>query len=416
PDPRPRLLSANFGMLSLNGSGDYVEVSNPPPLIVGNSFTFMAWVRRSPSVGAEQVIFDSGQQRGAWYVYISSEDDKLAIVETQLGASSTESIPADGAFRHVAVVKNGDAGNNITFYVDGVAAGTGAIGALRPMSGTILIGSSNFFGYSFDGDIDDVRLYNRALSANEVLGMAGGSGCATDGLSWATAFRDLSCALDRDITGDQIWVGEGHYRPGVSDLSTYVINQGISLYGGFLGRSPGGGETAISQRPFFDPDAPLTILSGDLRGDDTPANPALRADNAGPVIFAATGRGFTLDGFGVRDGEGGTGAGMQIIDANVSTLRNLALTNHRTDGNGGAIYTLGPLTIEDVHARFNQAFRGGAIYAGSSAEVEIRWSFFFSNTASSDGGAIYSEAPLTVTNSYFETNTATFGSGGAITL
>ncbi|MGL4650780.1 MAG: LamG domain-containing protein, partial [Caldilineaceae bacterium] len=339
PDPRPGLISENFGMLRLDGVNDFVEVTSPSPLNVGSSFTFMAWVRRE-STALAQIIFDSGEQTDAWVIYFDNPNGELAFGTPSSTYTSTVPTPEDGSYVHVAVVKNGDTGNNLAFYVNGGAVGTAAVGALQPMSGKILIGGSDALGPVFVGDIDDVRLFNRALSADEVVRLANGSGCATDGFSWATAFRDLSCALDRDINNDQIWVGEGLYRPGTSDEGYYEIDSSISLYGGFLGLSPGGSETAIDQRPAFDPAAPLTILSGDLRGDDQPGNLPLREDNAGPVVYAVGDIGFTLDGFAVQDGDGiNDGAGLRLLHTGAATLRNLALTNHSTINWGGALYT-----------------------------------------------------------------------------
>ena len=156
-------------------------------------------------------------------------------------------------------------------YRWGVRGGQGSVGSLTTPSGAKQIGallSSGSYTAHFKGHLDDVRLYNRALIAAEVQRLAQGRGCVTDGSTWATAFRELQCALSSAVAGDQIWIGEGVYKPGVSPTQTFNLMNGVNLHGGFLGLSPGGGETALDQRPDFNPDAPLTILSGDVLGND----------------------------------------------------------------------------------------------------------------------------------------------------
>lgn len=62
-----------------------------------------------------------------------------------------------------------------TVYIDGTQAGTGTVEALGNGSGVLNVGryGSSGGGYYFNGKIDDVRVYNRALSASEVTRLYG---------------------------------------------------------------------------------------------------------------------------------------------------------------------------------------------------------------------------------------------------
>jgi len=72
-------------------------------------------------------------------------------------------------WHHVVAVYGG--GTSVTFYIDGVAQTlTIPAGALNTASGTAYIGYSGGQNI-FQGDIDDLRLYNRALSAAEVMAL-----------------------------------------------------------------------------------------------------------------------------------------------------------------------------------------------------------------------------------------------------
>src|SRR5262249_8899599 len=91
-----------------------------------------------------------------------------------------------------------------------------------------------------------------------------GSG-ANNGSSWADPFRGadgVQNALTAAVSGDQVWVAQGTYLPSITGnrAIAFALKTGVAIYGGFAG-----GETNLSQR---DPVAHVTILSGDLNGDD----------------------------------------------------------------------------------------------------------------------------------------------------
>ena len=66
-----------------------------------------------------------------------------------------------------------------------------------------------------------------------------------DGLSWTTAYTNVQSALGVAVSGIEIWVAEGIYYPdeGLGQIndditSTFVLTDGVALYGGF---DPGSG-------------------------------------------------------------------------------------------------------------------------------------------------------------------------------
>ncbi|MGB5980678.1 MAG: T9SS type A sorting domain-containing protein [Nonlabens sp.] len=122
-----------------------------------------------------------------------------------------------------------------------------------------------------------------------------------DGTSWADAFTDLNTALSSSQTGQigrKYWIAAGNYIPGTSRTNSFALNvDETALFGGFDGT-----ETTLSDR---DLDTNLTILSGDLNGDDGPSvvyNSADRNDNSLSIlkVFAEN---CSIDGLTISGGQ-----------------------------------------------------------------------------------------------------------------
>ncbi|MGE5168572.1 MAG: hypothetical protein ACM3KT_08160, partial [Deltaproteobacteria bacterium] len=91
------------------------------------------------------------------------------------------------------------------------------------------------------------------------------AGASTNtGASWSSPY-DLQTALGTGAC-TEIWVAAGIYKPtpGSDRTVSFGIRPGVAVFAGFSGT-----ETRRGQR---DPAANLTVLSGDLNGDDTDVN------------------------------------------------------------------------------------------------------------------------------------------------
>ncbi|MPR36206.1 hypothetical protein [Salmonirosea aquatica] len=117
-----------------------------------------------------------------------------------------------------------------------------------------------------------------------------------NGLSWVTARKYLQTALDDAVSGDQIWVAQGTYKPTTSTtdrLASFIMKEGVKIYGGFTS-----GQTSLSQRN-SNPATNGTVLSGDINNDND------KVGNSYHVIFNDQ-NGLTaaavLDGFTVTGG------------------------------------------------------------------------------------------------------------------
>jgi len=239
----------------------------------------------------------------------------------------------------------------------------------------------------------------------------GGSGDCT---SWATAC-DLQTALTTAGTGSEIWAAAGAYKPAADPTdraATFQLKAGVAVYGGFAG-----GESSLEER---NPGTNLTILSGDLNGDDE-ADPANNGENSYHVVTGADGA--LLDGVTITAGNanGDTalaqdrGGGM--FNAYSSpTLDSPMLTNVTFSGNsaqagGGMFNAYSSPTLTNVTFSGNSARAGGGMFNISSSPTLSNVTFS-GNVATLFGGGMYcTHASPTLSNVTFSGNSASSGGG-----
>lgn len=231
------------------------------------------------------------------------------------------------------------------------------------------------------------------------------------GTSWASAHNDLQTALSTAVSGDQIWVKAGVYRPGPVGSPrtvTFQMKSGVAVYGGFAGH-----ETALAQRDWK---ANTTVLSGDLGLNDAP-NFANRSDNAYHVVSAYTVMfGAVLDGFTVRGGNADNSWGGGVVGANAS-LSNLNITDNEAFSGGGIgvpetgfSLTGGP--IVGCTIRGNRATSGGGGMMISVSNFALRECVIAKNSAATGGGVyifLPSQGPGTMRNCVVVGNSSSGG-------
>lgn len=132
--------------------------------------------------GGEQFVLDTGaSSAGALRFFVRN------AAGTSAGASSSTVVVNDGLWHHVVGVCD-EAGGHIYLYLDGnliasttITPGSGILASSMPLSiGARESGNYNPPNYDFQfyGTIDDVAIYNKALSASQVLADYNASGIA----------------------------------------------------------------------------------------------------------------------------------------------------------------------------------------------------------------------------------------------
>jgi hypothetical protein len=158
--------------------GTYVGVQIPdkPAYVLTQALTIDAWVRPR---GNGYIIMCRGDHRPGLDPYTLSmqanHDLRFQICNEENDTAAVDAFIPYGEWTHVAATFDGSAGM-ISLYTNGVLAAQmethlRPIGNLIPeMSPGLGIGNLNDGGnnFPFNGDIDEIALYNRALSVDEI--------------------------------------------------------------------------------------------------------------------------------------------------------------------------------------------------------------------------------------------------------
>ncbi len=170
----PALADGKFGKaLKFNGTSDWIEVSHDPILTVETSVTVMAWINAERHMGPNnqrwQGIVAKGNSPRSYSFYTESPSECLHLSAGGSGSTCQTKIPLNEWQHVVAQVDSGTHrfwlnGENIG-ESDGKNALPGAADTSVVYVGTTGEGANR----RFLGLIDEVRIWNRVLSEEEVI-------------------------------------------------------------------------------------------------------------------------------------------------------------------------------------------------------------------------------------------------------
>lgn len=157
-----------------DGVNDYADLGTDGFALTGEC-TVSLWLNPAVSGGRRMVVFQRGPYIAPVMIDIES-DRRLRVGIRPVGAGvsyaySTTTISA-GAWYHVALTWTG---GQLRLYVNGLLdASSTTPGTALDLSGSVLatLGSTPLIGSPYAGALDEVRIYNRALSAAEVTALA----------------------------------------------------------------------------------------------------------------------------------------------------------------------------------------------------------------------------------------------------
>ncbi len=201
-----------------------------------------------------------------------------------------------------------------------------------------------------------------------------------DGSSWLQALPSLQDAITAAVSGDEIRVAPGTYKPGTERADSFTLPAGVKITGGWRGNVR-----------ILDPEANGTILSGDLQDDGT-----LAGNNYHVIDGLSSDQDSLLDGFTITGGNSDAespndrGGGITLGAASPK-LRNLRFLGNRAKFGGGLHTNRPDPGAELINVSFLQnkadiaGGGGGAIYLTNSADLTFTNCLFANNSAVRSG-------------------------------
>ena len=170
--------------LRFDGVDDVVRVASAPTLDMTEAVSVSVWARPDDGPDRERFLVSHGSWQNRWKLSMTPEGRPRWTVRTSTGVIDLDApgslVPEQ--FVHLAATYDGA---EMVLYVDGVRAAAAAHAGPMPvvdlplLLGQMLPGDA---GYNFPGVLDDVRVYNRALTEAEVVSLSAGGTTTPDGL------------------------------------------------------------------------------------------------------------------------------------------------------------------------------------------------------------------------------------------
>ncbi|MFC1789721.1 LamG domain-containing protein, partial [Patescibacteria group bacterium] len=146
--------------LSFDGSNDYINCGSSTNLNATGSVTIEAWVNTTQSASYVGVV--TTQKNSPWTGYaLTINNGKLAINDT-VGWHDGQKNVNDGQWHHIVAILTNSYSD---IYVDGLIDGSFGGHTSWGNSTNLLIGWHTSY---FNGEIDDVRIYNYARTLDEI--------------------------------------------------------------------------------------------------------------------------------------------------------------------------------------------------------------------------------------------------------
>ena len=164
------------GAYVFDGKDELIRVPSVAELETTTAFTVTAWINRAPGSADACIVNKSVGSNGnnSWQLCLRAADGAPAFFSaatTGADALTSEMTLETARWYHVALWWNG---MTKAIYVDGARLVFKDVAAISFDDSDITIGSDVDAGMlvdPFNGLVDDVRIYNRALSANELMAL-----------------------------------------------------------------------------------------------------------------------------------------------------------------------------------------------------------------------------------------------------
>ncbi|MCP4285400.1 MAG: hypothetical protein GY792_13245, partial [Gammaproteobacteria bacterium] len=263
----PLTISTGNALWFTGQAGEAVEVGGL--VLTDTSVTIAFWAQRIGTEEQNYIFSQMGEIGWADHLYMSIIDfdgNPNAFLECGIGTDSfpSRTIVEDTLWHHYVCVFDYDAGlgtTTISLYQDGVQLGNShTVPDVYVGSGVATLGRFEAFDgpHTYNGGLDDFRIYKRALSDAEIAQLAAhdlnnGANFATVTLSIDTILPDLDVSVtgtgSGSVSSDPAGIDCGSDCNETFSLGTPVTLTAVpelgSAFGGWIGDCSGAGECLL---------------------------------------------------------------------------------------------------------------------------------------------------------------------------
>jgi DNA-binding beta-propeller fold protein YncE len=221
--------STNFAegthSVALDGANDYVNGGAIP---LGNQFTLAMWVRiPTGATNIQTLAANSGGGFTAngfrFFVNTYQTANRRILIETGNGTSglsfsSTTNVVDLDQWNHIALVADRTAGTGKIYY-RGSEVASGTVRTDFANNALLAIGAFNGGSFPLKGNLDDVRIYNRTLSSNEIVTLAASPNVPP-------VVQSVTATTTTPLVGQSVTFTNNATDANLADTLTYSFNFG----------------------------------------------------------------------------------------------------------------------------------------------------------------------------------------------
>ena len=154
--------------LSFNGTNALVTINDSTSLRLTGGMTLEAWVNPRTGGGWRTILMKEKAPTLSYAMYANTDSNQPSLELTLAAATElrgTSTVPLN-VWTYLAATYDGA---QLRLYVNGVQVSSlTAAGTIMTSTNPLRIGGNSIWGEYFDGIIDEVRVYNRALTQSEI--------------------------------------------------------------------------------------------------------------------------------------------------------------------------------------------------------------------------------------------------------
>jgi hypothetical protein len=208
-----------YKAFTFDGSGDYIKGAIPSSLSGNHPYTFSLWIKPDAIQSSFKAVFEMGNRANNQSCGLYLNGGSIVHLAFANNLTTSTSVVPNQWIHITGTYTSGSR----KVYADGVLLATDAYSSMNIGSTEMTLGANNDDSQEFDGSIANFRLFNRALTGDEI---------------WQLY------AYQKDyfqVSPDVVTFKGGRLGIGTSEPRAVLDVQGSAVIDGIVGTSPTGG-------------------------------------------------------------------------------------------------------------------------------------------------------------------------------